>query len=70
MTADGQVYGKPGQPRRRCSRGCSQTAFAMERENEPQLAEVEPGKTFVIFDVTGIAASAPAPLAEITRRRR
>jgi peptidyl-prolyl cis-trans isomerase D len=37
----------------------------MEKENAPQVAEAEPNKTFVIFDVTDIAPSAPAPLAEI-----
>jgi peptidyl-prolyl cis-trans isomerase D len=40
-------------------------AFAMEKENEPQVTEAEPNKTFVIFDVSDIAASAPAPLGEI-----
>jgi peptidyl-prolyl cis-trans isomerase D len=37
----------------------------MEGEGEPQLAELEAGKTFMIFDVSEITASAPAPLAEI-----
>jgi peptidyl-prolyl cis-trans isomerase D len=42
-----------------------QTAFSMEQENEPQIAEVDPGKTFVIFDVSNIEPSAPAPLKDI-----
>jgi peptidyl-prolyl cis-trans isomerase D len=42
-----------------------QAAFSMDRENQPQLAEIEPGKTFVVFDVTAITPAAPAPLAQI-----
>lgn len=64
ITADGAVYGKPGQAPPVLAR-VLQTAFAMDAENEAQLAEVEAGKVFVIFDVTDIKASAPAPLAEI-----
>ena len=41
------------------------TAFGMEREGQPQLAELEPGKTFIVFDVSRITVSAPAPLAEL-----
>ena len=41
------------------------TAFAMEREGQPQLAEIEPGKTFLVFDVSRIVAAAPPPLAQI-----
>lgn len=37
----------------------------MERQNQPQLAEIEPGKKFVVFDVTQITAAAPAPLTEV-----
>ena len=40
------------------------SAFAMDSE-EPQLAEAVRGETFIIYDVTDIAESAPAPLAEI-----
>lgn len=65
LTADGQVYGKPGVAAPPVLARVIQTAFAMERENEAQLAEVEAGKTFVIFDVVQIAASAPAPLADV-----
>jgi peptidyl-prolyl cis-trans isomerase D len=65
ITADGAVYGKAGEQAPAVLARVLQTAFAMERENEAQLAEVEAGKTFVIFDVTQIEASAPAPLAEI-----
>jgi peptidyl-prolyl cis-trans isomerase D len=65
LTADGAVYANPAERAPPVLARVLQTAFAMERENEPQLAEVDPGKVFVIYDVTDIAASAPAPLAEI-----
>jgi len=65
ITADGEIYGKPGQRVPPILTKVVETAFAMEGEGHPQLAEVEPGKTFVIFDITGLEPSAPAPLAEV-----
>jgi peptidyl-prolyl cis-trans isomerase D len=65
LTADGRVYLKPGQVAPAVLQTLLPTAFTMDTE-EPQMAEVEPGKTFVVFDVTEIAESAPAPLKEIT----
>lgn len=65
LTADGQVYGKQGETAPPVLAKVLQTAFSMEQENEPQLAEVEAGKTFVIFDVSEITPSAPAPLNDI-----
>lgn len=65
LTADGQVYGKQGETAPPALAKVLQTAFAMEQENEPQLAEIEAGKTFVIFDVSEITPSAPAPLNDI-----
>ncbi len=44
-----------------------ETAFQME-ESEPQLAEIERGEKFVIFEVTQITESAAAPLAQIKDR--
>ncbi|SFG09560.1 peptidyl-prolyl cis-trans isomerase D [Novosphingobium sp. CF614] len=64
LVADGRVYMKPGQTAPDVLKPVLATAFTMEQE-EPQVAEVERGKTFVIYDVTNIAASAPAPLAQI-----
>ena len=64
ITADGHVYGKPASLPPQLTKTV-QAAFAMERENAPQLAELEAGKTFVMFDVTQITPSAPAALAEI-----
>ena len=65
LTADGRVYLKPGQTIPQFLTPVLDTAFAMEPE-EPQLAEAERGKTFVIFDITDIKQSAPAPLKDIT----
>ena len=65
LTADGQVYGAPGQPAPAELTRVLATAFAMEREGQPQLAEVEPGKKFIVFDVSRIAPAAAAPLLEI-----
>jgi peptidyl-prolyl cis-trans isomerase D len=64
ITADGAVYQKPADTVSPALRPVLQTAFAMQ-ENEPQVAEAEPGVTFVVYDVTDIAPSAPAPLNEI-----
>jgi peptidyl-prolyl cis-trans isomerase D len=64
ITADGAVYQQPGQQVPATLQPVLKTAFSMQ-ESEPQVAEVEPGKTFVIYDVTAIAASAPAPFDQI-----
>ena len=68
LTADGKVYGAapnaPGALPPELARVVS-AAFAMDKEGAPQVAEVVPGKTFVVFDVARITPSAPAPIAEI-----
>ncbi|WP_232493400.1 peptidylprolyl isomerase [Novosphingobium kaempferiae] len=64
LTADGGVYLKPGETISAELRPILATAFGMDQE-QPQVAEVEKGKSFVIYDVTDIQASAPAPLAQI-----
>lgn len=64
ITADGQVYGQQGVKAPPVLAKVIPTAFTME-ENEPQLAEIEPGKTFILFDVSQITPSAPAPLGDI-----
>lgn len=66
VTADGKAFGNPGAPALPTELArVVQAAFSMDRENQPQLAEIEPGKKFVVFDVTAITAAAPAPLAQI-----
>jgi peptidyl-prolyl cis-trans isomerase D len=64
VTADGGIYMKPGEVLPAELKPVLATAFSMDQE-QPQVAEVERGKSFAIFDVTQIAPSAPAPLAQI-----
>ena len=63
-TADGGIYGQEGQTVSPILGRVLPVAFEME-EREPQLAELEAGQTFLIFDVGDITPSAAAPLAEI-----
>jgi len=64
ITADGKIYGKTGESAPEILKSVLETAFAMDQE-KPQLAIVDRGSHFVIYDVTDIAPSAPAPLDEI-----
>lgn len=65
LTANGEVFGKPGEKAPADALPAVQAAFAMEREGEPQLAEVQAGTRFVVYEVAQITPAAPAPLAEI-----
>jgi peptidyl-prolyl cis-trans isomerase D len=65
LTADGKSYADPAEVIAPTLARVIPAAFAMEKENEPQVAAAEANKTFVVFDVSDIALSAPAPLAEI-----
>jgi len=65
LTADGKVYGSPTETAPAELARVVPTAFSMEHEGQPQVAEVVPGKTFVVFDVGKIVPSAPAAIAEI-----
>lgn len=65
ITADGHVPGAPSAALPKELATLYRTAFGMERTHQPQLAEVDPGKTYVAYDVDQINASAPAPLAQI-----
>lgn len=65
LLADGSVFGAQGQKVPPQLAKVVTAAFAMEGEKQPQLAEVEPGKTFMIFDVGALAPSAAPPLAQI-----
>jgi len=65
VTADGRIYGKVGETIDPALRPVLETAFAMQEE-DPQVGETEPGKSFVVYEVVDVAASAPAPLNEIT----
>lgn len=63
-TADGSIYLQPGERVPPAVQPVLQVAFDMD-EGEPQLAETVPGQAFLIYDVSEITPSAPAPLAEI-----
>jgi peptidyl-prolyl cis-trans isomerase D len=63
LTATGQVYGKQESAPPVLAKAL-QTAFDME-EAQPQLAPIDPGKTYLVFEVSDITRSAAAPLAEI-----
>jgi len=63
-TADGRIYRKQSETLPPVLARVLPVAFEMQ-EQEPQLAEVVPGETFVIFDVADITPSATAPLAEV-----
>lgn len=65
LTADGSVYGQPGVTGPQAIAPIFQAAYTMESEKQAQVAEVDPGKTFMIFDVGKIDPLAPPPLAQI-----
>lgn len=65
ITASGAIFdGEPGQTAPELIQPLVQTLFQMEEER-PQLAEVEAGETFVLFEAAEITPSAAPPLAEI-----
>ena len=64
VTADGKVYGKQGQNAPLVLSRVLSTAFAMD-EGSPELAEINPGVTYLVYDVGQITASAAAPLDDI-----
>lgn len=64
LTADGRVYGTADQKAAPVLARALATAFTMD-EGAPQLAEVDPGVTFLAFEVGKIVPSAAAPLTEI-----
>lgn len=64
LLGSGQVYGSQQEVGPQILGPILQTAFSME-EGEPQLAEVQRGITFLIYEVSAITESATAPLSEI-----
>ncbi len=71
ITANGQVYGKPGETAPALLQPVLKTAFGMDQE-KPQSAQVgkegnqvSPEASFIVYDVTQITPSAPAPFKEI-----
>lgn len=68
LTANGAVFGQDGAAAPAELARVVPASFQMDGTGQPQLAEVEAGKTFVIYDVGKIAPAAPPPLAEIRAR--
>lgn len=64
VTADGAIYGTGAHAQAELAQVIP-TAFQMEDEGEPQLADVGRGQKYMIFEVSRITQSAAAPLAEI-----
>lgn len=70
VIADGSIYMKPGESLPDGLKPLVSTAFSMEQE-DPQVTQMgqgqnfAAGRPFVIYDVTEIIPSAPAPLKEI-----
>jgi peptidyl-prolyl cis-trans isomerase D len=65
ITADGHVFNQPAATLPKELATLVTTAFSMDHAHQPQLAEVETGKTYVMYDVDQIVPAAAAPLAEI-----
>ena len=63
ITANGVVYGT-NQPVSPELMPVIKTAFEMD-ESAPQVADAGQGKQFIVFDVSNIVPSAPAPLKDI-----
>jgi peptidyl-prolyl cis-trans isomerase D len=65
ITADGHVLNSPAATLPKELATLVKTAFTMDQTHQPQLAEIDPGKTYVAYDVDQITPSAPAPFAQI-----
>lgn len=65
LLSNGTVFGKANEKAPAEVAALVQAAFAMEREGEPQLAEIKPGEVFAIYDVGQLTAATPAPLDQI-----
>lgn len=65
VLADGTLYGKPGTAAPTDVTPLVQAAFGMDREGQAQVAPLEQGVKFALFDVAQIAPAAAPPLAEV-----
>ena len=68
LTANGMIFGQDGIAAPAELARVVPAAFQMDGTGQPQLAEVEAGKTFAIYDVGTIAPAAPPLLATIRAR--
>ncbi|HQA18424.1 MAG TPA: peptidylprolyl isomerase, partial [Novosphingobium sp.] len=65
LTADGGVFGKPGMMAPEQLAPIVKAAYGMDQAKQPQLTQLVPGKTFILFDVGTLTPAAAPPLAEI-----
>ncbi|GEO00749.1 rotamase [Novosphingobium sediminis] len=65
LEANGTVPGRPDIKPNADVTPLLQAAFGMEREGQPQVAELKAGERYVIFDIGQITPAAPPPLAEV-----
>ena len=68
LQADGTVPGKPTIKPNADVTPLIQTAFGMEREGQPQVAELQAGSRYVVFDVGQITPASAPPLAEVREK--
>lgn len=68
LQADGSVPGRPTIKPNADVTPLIQAAFAMEREGQPQVAELQAGARYVIFDVEQVTPAAPPPLTEVREK--
>jgi peptidyl-prolyl cis-trans isomerase D len=68
LTVDGAIYGQAGATAPVVLASVLPTAFQMDGPGSPQLAQVEPGKLFMVFDIGKLTPASPPPLAEIRDR--
>ncbi|MFM6949452.1 MAG: peptidyl-prolyl cis-trans isomerase [Novosphingobium sp.] len=65
LLSNGQVFGQTGTTAPAELARVVSAAFSMESEGQPQLAEIEAGKQFIVFDVSQLQPSAAPPLAAV-----
>jgi peptidyl-prolyl cis-trans isomerase D len=68
LQADGTVPGRPDIKPNADVTPLIPAAFGMEREGQPQVAELKAGERYVVFDVSQITPAAPPPLAEVREK--
>ncbi len=64
LLADGRLYDRPDQRAPEVLAPAIATAFQMDNE-EPEIAPVDNGQTYLVYEVTDITPSATAPFDEI-----
>lgn len=65
LIASGAPFGKAGAKPDPVITPLLRAAFGMEREGQPQLVELQKGKSVAVFDVGQITKAAPAPFAAV-----